>query len=102
MWNTWSRKTKATAFGTKKTNSISTKRWKNSSTNICIPRPQLLRARVVQDRANHSSYQSHRSLRMRHALEAPTPDHPERSCRIPLRKLKGVWRDHSTCARERG
>src|SRR5438045_1345548 len=48
MWNTWSRTTKATAFGTNKTNSISTKRWKNSSTNICIQRPQLLRARLVQ------------------------------------------------------
>src|SRR5258707_383806 len=49
MWNTWSRRTKATVFITKKTNSISTKRWKSSSTNICIPRPQLLRARTVQD-----------------------------------------------------
>ena len=37
---------------------------------------------------------------MRHALEAPTPDHPERSRGIPLRKLKGVWRDPSTCARD--
>src|SRR5205814_4739919 len=51
MWNTWSRRTKATGFITKKTNSISTKRWKSSSTNICIPRLHLLRARPAQDQA---------------------------------------------------
>src|SRR6266576_6814770 len=72
MWNTWSKRTKATVFITKKTNSISTKRWKSSSTNICIPRPQLLRARTVQDRANDSSILqlASASLPMRHALEA--------------------------------
>src|SRR5438046_9718894 len=71
MWNTWSRRTKATVFITKKTNSISTKRWKSSSTNICIPRLQLLRARPAQDRANDSSSLEVASacLPMRHALE---------------------------------
>src|SRR5207245_395667 len=55
MWNTWSRRTKATAFTTRKTNSISTKRWKSSSTNICIPKRQPLRARPAQDRTREST-----------------------------------------------
>src|SRR5712664_516950 len=72
MWNTWSRRTKVTAFVTKKTNLISTKRWKSSSTNICIPKRQRPRARTVQDRANDSSILqvASASLPMRHALEA--------------------------------
>src|ERR1700704_1673175 len=57
MWNTWSKRTKATVFVTKKTNSISTKRWKSSSTNICIPRRQPLRARPARERTHdHSNF----------------------------------------------
>src|SRR6476661_3754868 len=72
MWNTWSKRTKATVFITKKTNSISTKRWKSSSTNICIPKRQRLRARAVPNLANdHSNLQvASASLPMRHVLEA--------------------------------
>src|SRR5437660_7049781 len=55
MWNTWSRRTKATAFVTKKTNSTSTKRWKSSSTNIYIPRRQPPRAQPVRDRTRESA-----------------------------------------------
>src|SRR5437016_10796083 len=55
MWNTWSRRTKATAFVTKKTNSISTKRWKSSSTNIYIPRRQPPRGQPVRDRTRESA-----------------------------------------------
>src|ERR1700756_4395109 len=70
MWNTWSRRMKATVFITKKTNSISTKRWKSSSTNICIPRRQLLRARPARERTNdHRNLQvTSASLPMRHVL----------------------------------
>src|SRR6266403_766991 len=72
MWNTWSKRTKATVFITKKTNSISTKRWKSSSTNICIPKRQRLRARAVPDLANDRSnlQVASASLPMRHALGA--------------------------------
>src|SRR5438309_2089510 len=72
MWNTWSKRTKAMVFITKKTNSISTKRWKSSSTNICIPKRQRLRARAVPDLANDRSnlQVASASLPMRHVLEA--------------------------------
>src|SRR2546423_7820053 len=74
MWNTWSRRMKATAFITKKTNSIFTKRWKSSSTNISIPKRRTFRAQPVQDPTNESIklQVAPASLPMRHALEART------------------------------
>src|ERR1700687_3658653 len=49
MWNTWSRTTKATDFTTRKTGSHFTKRWKNSSINICTQPHRKGRARAARD-----------------------------------------------------
>src|ERR1700737_3701663 len=49
MWNTWSRTTKATDFTTRKTGSHFTKRWKNSSINICTQPRRTGRTRAARD-----------------------------------------------------
>src|SRR5438270_493129 len=58
MWNTWPKRTKAMDFITKKTNPISTKRWKSYSTNICIQkrqRPIIIGTRQNEDAKAHKN-----------------------------------------------